>query len=123
MGPGRTSHLLLDGLCPIEAKMVRSGLEAAFWRDDLSEFLRGNQSHAAKFRRKIAWADENKLAIAASLGAPEPIHFRYALVTLYPCIASEMISDFPCVSLTEFMLDYRRVGRWPYVTANGSGHA
>ena len=112
--PGERTLVLL------EAKMVRSGLEAAFWRNDIADFLRGDQSHSAKFRRKVAWVGEHRTEIAAVLGAPNPVHFRFALITLYPCIASEMISDYPCVSLTEFVLDYRHAGRWPYVTANES---
>jgi hypothetical protein len=36
------------------------------------------------------------------------------MLTLYPCIAGGFIADFPCVSLTEFMLDYEQKGTWPY---------
>ena len=102
-------------LLVVEAKMALTGLEGTFWRDDLSEFARGEKSYAAKFRRKISWVQEHRDAIAKALGVLNSARFRSVMITLYPCIAAEVITDFQCVSLTEFMLDYHRKGIWPYL--------
>ena len=103
-----------QALILVEDKMTFTGLEAVFWRDHLSQFAQGEKSYAAKFRRKIAWVQENRPSIAAALGLNDVSHVHSAMITLYPCIAAEVIADFPCVSLTEVMLDYRACGRWPY---------
>lgn len=98
----------------VEAKMTSSGLEAAIWRDDIYEFVTSKKSFALKFRRKIVWVNENLTAIAAAIECPVPKRFRFVLLTLYPCIAAQMIKDFKCVSITEFMLDYHQASCWPY---------
>ncbi len=98
----------------VEAKMVNSGVEAKFWRDDISEFTNGPKSYASKFRRKIAWVRSNSAAVAAALGVAGDVRIAPVMITLYPCIARLFISDFQCVSITEFMLDYGISGSWPY---------
>ena len=103
-----------DALILVEAKMVMTGLEATFWRDDLSQFFGDENSFAVKLRKKMKWVGEHRSEIASALGFPRPSALRVAMLTLYPCIAAEVIDDFPCISLTEFMLGYKRVGHWPY---------
>jgi hypothetical protein len=97
-----------------EAKMVMTGLEARYWRDDLDEFVNRSGSYAERFRRKISWVVENRQAISKALGLNDITGIGTAMLTLYPCIARIFISDFPCVSITEFMLDYERQSMWPY---------
>jgi len=89
----------------VEAKMTNSGIEARHWRDDLTAFTRGSKCYAHLFRRKIEWVKANKTQILRVLGAPPDCSFSPFMVTLYPCIAAEFIDDFPCVSITELMLD------------------
>lgn len=89
----------------VEAKMTNSGIEARYWRDDLTAFTRGSKCHANQFRRKIEWVKLNMPEILKLLGAPADCSFSPFMVTLYPCIAAEFIDDFPCVSITELMLD------------------
>ncbi len=89
----------------VEAKMTNSGIEARYWRDDLTAFTRGNKCYANQFRRKIEWVKANIPQILKALGAPPDCSFSPFMVTLYPCIAAEFIDDFPCVSVTEMMLD------------------
>lgn len=103
-------------LVVIEAKMVQTGLEACYWRDDLHEFVFRSGSYADHFRKKLAWVRENAAAIALSLGYGPVSTLGAAMLTMYPCIARDFIPDFPCVSLTEFMLDYDQVSGWPYQT-------
>lgn len=97
----------------IEAKMTLPGLEPRYWRDDLDEFVFRAGSYARRFRRKIAWVTENRKAIAAALGFNSVSDVGAAMLTLYPCIAKTFLEDFPCVSITEFMLDYERAKQWP----------
>ncbi len=98
-----------------EAKMTLPGLEARYWRDDLHEFVFRSGSYAEHFRRKMSWVTENREAILAALGFTSVSGVGAAMLTLYPCIAKTFIKDFPCVSITEFMLDYERVKQWPYM--------
>lgn len=98
--PGRGTVLL------IEAKMTNTGIEAQYWRDDLDQFVRRRDSHAAQFRRKISWTLGNREAILNALGAPVDSDFEFRLVTLYPCIAAEFIEDFKCLSLAELMAEF-----------------
>ena len=110
----RSYHAPQELLVLIEAKMTMTGLEARFWRDDLDEFVFRQGSYAERFRRKLSWVSENRAAIATALGCGPVGRIGAAMLTLYPCIASTFIPDFPCVSLTEFMLDYERAKQWPY---------
>jgi hypothetical protein len=98
----------------IEAKMTMSGIEARFWRDDLDEFVLRRGSYAERFRRKLSWVSENRATIATALGLGPVEEIGAAMLTLYPCIARTFIPDFPCVSITEFMLDYERAKQWPF---------
>jgi len=102
----------------IEAKMVMTGLEARYWRDDLDEFVHRSGSYAERLRRKSAWIKENISIIASLLGYGPINAIGTAMITLYPCIAGQFIRDFPCVSLTEFLLDYEQYSRWPYQVVN-----
>jgi hypothetical protein len=97
-----------------EAKMVNSGLEAKYWRDDVSTFATDRGSYASKFQRKIAWVNEHSEALTRAIGVGRPERVVPVMVTLYPCIAQMFIDDFPCVSLAELMLDYREKNSWPY---------
>lgn len=98
----------------VEAKMVNTGLEAKFWRDDISTFVTDRDSYANKFRRKIEWARARREALAVAMGVNQIDRVAPVMVTLYPCISQMFVDDFPCVSLAELMLDYRAQGRWPY---------
>jgi hypothetical protein len=101
-------------LVVLEAKMVMAGEEARYWRDDLDEFVFRSGSYAEHFRKKQAWVKANAARIASILGYGPVRAVGAAMLTLYPCIARDFITDFPCVSLTEFMLDYERSCGWPY---------
>lgn len=109
------------GYCPkqrlavvVEAKMVMSGLEPRYWRDDIHEFVTGSDSYAERFRKKRRWIKQNLENIAAALGYDRPAGLGTAMLTLYPCIADQFIPDFRCTSLTEFLLDYEKNSGWPY---------
>jgi hypothetical protein len=104
-----------NAIVVVESKMVQTGTEARFYRDEISEFATGKKSHAAQLRKKVNWVVPNRDRLArafkANNGSPKVV---YALVTLYPTFAACRISDLPCVSLVELMEDYGVKGRWPY---------
>ncbi|HXC98491.1 MAG TPA: hypothetical protein VN048_04055 [Verrucomicrobiae bacterium] len=107
-----------DGsLVIVECKMVESRMEARFWKEDIAEFVGAKKSYSEKFKIKLNWVVENKKQIRELLtGTGEPCEVRAILVTLYPAFASIQISDFPCVSLSEFIADFESAGGWPYET-------
>lgn len=129
VGQGQTSIRIPDdvgeidflGIDPVskilvvaEAKMVNGGLEPAFWRNELDEFVRRSGCYTERFRKKVAWVSANRNQIVVALGGSFDARIGVALVTLYPSIVQEFIFDFPCVSLTELVLDYQRLRMWPY---------
>jgi len=101
-------------LVVVESKMTFTGLEGRFWRDDLDGFVHRERSYARQFRKKIAWVQKERARIQQALGYRDVAGVAAAMITLYPCIAQEFISDFPCVSLTEFRLDFQERQKWPY---------
>lgn len=104
----------------VEAKMTRTGIEPRYWRDDLDQFVTGSGSYAERFRRKVAWVSQNREVISDALNFGPVAEVGEVMLTLYPCIARHFIADFPCVSVTEFMLDYEEAKKWPYAIAPNS---
>lgn len=78
-----------------EAKMVLTGLEAKFWRDDLSAFVQGPQCYAAKFHRKIAWVCDQRGAVCCAVGVPADARVAPVMLTLYPGLARMFVTDYP----------------------------
>src|ERR1039458_1794501 len=68
-----------------EAKMVMTGLEARYWRDDVDEFVNRSGSYAERFRRKISWVVENRKTISKTFGLNDIAEIGTAMLTLYPC--------------------------------------
>ncbi len=108
----------------LECKMALTGLEARFWRDDLDRFVERKKSHRKQLLRKGEWILTEFQNICSALRIPANCNFSIAMVTLYPCIADEVIDEFRCISLAELMLDYKRHMKWPYGCYGGiSGNA
>ncbi len=103
-------------LIVVEAKMVMTGLDAPYWRDDLNEFVFRRGSYAERFRRKLGWVSAHREEICAALSVAQPRAVGGVMLTLYPSIARALITDFECFSITEFMLDYQAHQCWPYRT-------
>jgi hypothetical protein len=107
----------------VECKMTYEGTEPRYFRDAMSSYVTSRNAHATKFRRKLAWVQENanaiSLALASVLPLKQPItpaRLAAAMITYYPSAATYFIDDFPCASITEFMLAYESTGKWPYPT-------
>jgi hypothetical protein len=106
-----------NALVLAECKMVEGRLEPRFFRDDISAFVTARDCYSVRFREKINWVVENRQTLADALGVNGGItKIVTVLITLYPNYAAFRILDFPCVSLVEFMEDYRGKGSWPYDT-------
>jgi hypothetical protein len=104
-----------------ECKIIRDSFEPRFFRDDVSDFVRSKKAYINQLRKKVEWARDNQASIYEALvstglykGSVEPEYLAGALITYLPTIASCFIDDFPCISLTELMLDYESTGSWPY---------
>lgn len=98
-----------------EAKMIKGGIEPAFWRKEVDEFVKDADSYANRFRKKVAWVSIHRDKISAALGGPSGCQIAFALVTLYPSVVQEFLPDMRCVSITELVLDHERARQWPYV--------
>jgi hypothetical protein len=104
----------------LECKMSRDSTEPRLFRDDVSDFVTSANSYKIKFARKVAWVMSNATKICEALKSVQipvdtpPTRIGSALVTFVPSIAARLITEFPCVSLTEFMLEYESAGRWPF---------
>lgn len=107
----------------LEDKMVDGGFEATYFREHVSSFVSGKNSHSDQLRRKVEWVRDNLEAVCKGLsttlpGSPSIKASRVAgaLVTLDPSYASYFVADYPCVSLTELMDQYKDKGAWPFAS-------
>ena len=105
----------------IECKLVRGVTEPKFFRDDIYDFITKHKSYLSKFNKKAQWVKDNlneiKIALSTDPVFPNDMEiaaFKTAIITHYPSIVQCMIKDHPCVSLTNFMLDYEKAQSWPY---------
>jgi len=98
----------------LECKMALTGLEARIWRDDLDRFVKRKGAHREQLIRKADWILKEFESVCLALKVPSDCEFSIAMVTLYPCIADEVIEEFRCVSLAELMVDSKRNSKWPY---------
>lgn len=104
-----------------ECKMVRSGFEPRYFRDEISEFVTKRNAYFEKFQKKVDWIRANLTDVCQALSSirnyetpVNPSRVATAVITLYPTIASCFTNDFPCVTITEIMMGYETKGRWPY---------
>ena len=104
-----------------ECKMVQGSYEGKFFRDDISAFVTCKKSYSRKFSRKVQWVIQNREAVISALNTSgmysttvKPGSTATAIITFFPNIAQYFIHEYPCVSLTNLMLDYREAGKWPY---------
>lgn len=117
LGYSETEKLLVL----IECKMVKSGFEGQYFRDDISKFVTNRKSYLVKFRQKVDWVRSNFDAVCKALDSRQisnssvsPTHIATALVTYRPSIVEFFIDEFPCISITNLILDYQEKGKWPY---------
>jgi hypothetical protein len=111
-------------LIVVECKLVRDSSEPKFFRDDIDDFVFDpKKSYIKKFRKKFRWVQDNLPTVCRALSSVlsskieiVPEYIAGAMVTFLPTVASSFIEDFPCVSITELMLDYESTNRWPYET-------
>jgi len=117
LGYSESEKLLLIAEC----KMVQGGFEGKFFRDDIKEFVTSKKSYLKKYSRKVKWLQENTPLVISALdsiglyAAPiQPLAIATAIITYYPTIAQCFIEEYPCVSITNLILDYEDKGEWSY---------
>ena len=113
-----------DAVIVAECKCVQGSLEPNSDRDDIKDFISGDNAYMKKLAKKAEWVFDNIAAVCSALSSVNVAVPRADLrrvhsimVTYYPSPAALFWDKTPCVSLTEFMLDYQETGAWPY--ANG----
>lgn len=99
-----------------ECKMVEDRTEPKFWRDDLAEFVTQRDSYEIKFLKKINWVSHQKKQIVRLFKSYPGGAYRVApvLLTLNPHFVGQLVTNFRCVSLAEFLMDFDAAGKWPY---------
>jgi len=117
LGYSQGQELLLVAEC----KLVRSGSEPAFFRDDISKFVASSSSYADQLRQKAEWVRNNCDAVCRAMesekgnpAAIRPRRIAHVVTTFFPSIVTHMIQDFPCVSITELMTAHEAARAWPY---------
>lgn len=117
VGYSENEKLLLIAEC----KMVQGGFEGKFFRDDIKEFVTSSKSYLKKYTRKVKWVRDNASTVINALNsvgiyvAPiYPLAIATAIITYYPTAAQYFIEEYPCVSITNLMLDYKDNDKWPY---------
>ena len=117
LGYSQGEELLLVAEC----KLVRSGSEPAFFRDDVSKFIDSSNSYADQLPRKAKWVRNNCDVVCRAMesekGNPatiRPLESHVLITHSSPAIVTYMIHDFPCASITELMTAHEAVGAWPY---------
>jgi hypothetical protein len=117
LGYSESEKILLIAEC----KMVQGGLEGKFFRDDIKEFVTSKKSYFKKYSRKVKWLQDNTSLVINALNsiglyAPpiQPLTIATAIITYYPTMAQYFIEEYPCVSITNLILDYEDKGKWPY---------
>lgn len=115
----KTSKTLIIAEC----KTGLGGSEPKHFRDAMSNYIRKRDSHQVKFTRKISWTQAHMQQLITALNSSkeigsniEPQQVCYPMITQYPSFASSFIENFPCVSLSEFVMEYRKNRKWPYST-------
>ena len=110
-----------DAVIVAECKCVQGSYEPNTDRDDIKDFIAGDDAYMKKLAKKAEWVFDNVAAVSTALssvvGAVPKAKLRRVhsiMVTYYPTPAALFWDKTPCVSLTEFMLDYQGTGAWPY---------
>ena len=117
LGYSASEHFVLIAEC----KLVQAGFEGKFFRDDIQDFIKSNKSYLKKFDRKVKWLLNNHSAAISALNSMQihsaqikPTKIVAAFITYYPTIAQYFIEDYPCVSITNLILDYKDKNKWFY---------
>lgn len=117
LGYSEKEKLLLIAEC----KMVQGGFEGKFFRDDIKEFVTSKKSYLKKYSRKVKWLQDNVPLVINALNSMglyatpiQPFAIATAIITYYPTIAQCFIEEYPCVSITNLMLDHKYNGQWSY---------
>lgn len=108
-------------LLVVECKLVRDSFEPKLFQDDIHEFVNAKKAYVKKFRKKVDWVKDNVSSISEALTSTgiyeadvEASKVAAVMITFIPTIASYFIADYPCVSLTEFILAYENSEEFPY---------
>lgn len=108
-------RILLVGEC----KAIEPSTGPVFFRDDKTDFLRGEDSYYKKFKKKVQWVKNNIEHILAHFEKFKNIkienpEIKSIFITKYPNISETFITDIPMKSLKVFVYDLDNSSKWPY---------
>ncbi|HGS5441775.1 TPA: hypothetical protein ACMDUN_003559, partial [Vibrio cholerae] len=100
-----------DKLHIIECKMVQFASEPNGYLDDFDKFIKSDKSYKSKFNKKIRWVKDNIDVLRENLLAKgwvldSNIICEPFMVTFYPTIVSQFISDFNCLDINTYINTY-----------------
>lgn len=103
----------------IEVKQVGFATEPRMYLDDLSKFITRTENYRVKFINKYNWVLDNIESVERHFLCRFNLTMKlnvagYAMVTLYPTIVADQITDFTCVSVSEFMNKCSSTEAWPF---------
>ena len=104
-----------------ECKITKEGFDPVYFKDSLDDYVNSRSSYANKFRRKFLWVKQNLETIINALKTHKGFSrisvskVENVMITFAPSFASYYISDFPCVSLAEFVSEHNKQGAYPYM--------
>lgn len=103
----------------IEAKQVGFATEPRMYLDDVAKFTGGSDNYSTRFIKKYRWILDNIESVEKHFYHHFSLTTRlnvagYAMITLYPTIASTKIKEFTCLSVTEFRKKSADSSSWPF---------
>jgi hypothetical protein len=95
-----------------EFKNVKGSTEPRQFRNDLDKFIYDEESYLIKYRKKVKLVSENIDSLAAffekTVGSKMNTDYLItAIITYYPNISRYFISDYKCLSLADFEIEYK----------------
>ena len=125
-GVGEIDLLLVDpatgDLVIGEVKRVRPATWPPDFAEDKSKFVDGEDSYVAKFRRKLAWIEDNRMRVLAHLRTLKQLPAAFTdsgrscavIITDAECVAQVFCDDIVIISLQRLLRRHEVSGQWAF---------
>jgi hypothetical protein len=107
-----------NALILLENKMLQWAGEPKQIKNQIQSFTKKN-GFTETLSIKASWIISNLNAVVEALKSENipvgnPTTLKTAFITYEPLAVTEILVDFPCISLSEFVTDYQNAKAWPY---------